>query len=115
LVLDFLPSGCFALRQLALLRKVKTLVRVRAPVGDINLIFQRYCTGRGLTTISYYTYYLTMTFAHPREDIDSLQNSGTTDMKLEDSTIQRRTLLNIVDSLLPKLMSGKIRVPVEAR
>ncbi|WP_366924721.1 restriction endonuclease subunit S [Metallumcola ferriviriculae] len=50
----------------------------------------------------------------PNDIIQKFQNSyGRFDVMFENNSIQIRTLTAIRDSLLPELMSGKIRVPIE--
>lgn len=54
--------------------------------------------------------------APSKQVINRFQNTvGSVDKKNEDNTLQTLTLSGVRDSLLPKLMSGKIRVPVEVR
>jgi type I restriction enzyme S subunit len=54
--------------------------------------------------------------APSKEIINRFQNTvGSIDKKIEDNTLQTLTLSSIRDSLLPKLMSGRIRVPVKVR
>jgi type I restriction enzyme S subunit len=50
--------------------------------------------------------------APSKEVIQRFENMvGLIDKKIEDNTLQTLSLSSIRDSLLPKLMSGKIRVP----
>ncbi len=126
-------------------KKDDTLVSVRAPVGDINMVGEKCCIGRGVATIRHktgsrsYTYYA-MQFL--REDFALYEAEGTVfgainktgfqtlsqlrpsdgiieaferlvyplDQSIENNENQSRTLSQIRDALLPKLLSGEIRV-----
>ena len=126
-------------------KKDDTLVSVRAPVGDINMVEEKCCIGRGVAAIRHktgsrsYTYYA-MQFL--REDFSLYEAEGTVfgainktgfqtlsqlrpsdgiveaferlvyplDQSIENNENQSRTLSQIRDALLPKLLSGEIRV-----
>ncbi len=128
-----------------LAKKDDTLVSVRAPVGDINMVEEKCCIGRGVAAIRHktgsrsYTYYA-MQFL--REDFALYEAEGTVfgainktgfqtlsqlrpsdgiieaferlvyplDQSIENNENQSRTLSQIRDTLLPKLLSGEIRV-----
>ena len=128
-----------------LAKKDDTLVSVRAPVGDINMVEEKCCIGRGIAAIRHktgsrsYTYYA-MQFL--REDFSLYEAEGTVfgainktgfqtlsqlrpsdgiieaferlvyplDQSIENNENQSRTLSQIRDALLPKLLSGEIRV-----
>ena len=128
-----------------LAKKDDTLVSVRAPVGDINMVEEKCCIGRGVAAIRHktgsrsYTYYA-MQFL--REDFALYEAEGTVfgainktgfqtlsqlrpsdgiieafehlvyplDQSIENNENQSRTLSQIRDALLPKLLSGEIRV-----
>ena len=134
---------CTAPKQFA--KKGDTLVSVRAPVGDINMVEEKCCIGRGVAAIRHktgsrsYTYYA-MRFL--REDFSRYEAEGTVfgsinktdfqtlsqlrpcnkiieafesfiyplDQSIENNENQSRTLTQIRDTLLPKLLSGEIRV-----
>lgn len=123
-----------------------TLMSVRAPVGDLNMAFEKCCIGRGLCSIRHktesrsYTYYFMKNLA---DSITSTSADGTVfdsinktalesvkikcppkptiiefeskvfpiDQKIEDNTQQIQTLSTIRDTLLPKLISGEVRIP----
>ena len=126
-------------------KKDDTLVSVRAPVGDINMVEEKCCIGRGVAAIRHktgsrsYTYYA-MQFL--RADFALYEAEGTVfgainktgfqtlsqlrpsdgiieaferlvypmDQSIENNENQSRTLSQIRDALLPKLLSGEIRV-----
>ena len=126
-------------------KKDDTLVSVRAPVGDINMVEEKCCIGRGVAAIRHitgsrsYTYYA-MQFL--KEDFSLYEAEGTVfgainktgfqtlsqlrpsdgiieaferlvyplDQSIENNENQSRTLSQIRDVLLPKLLSGEIRV-----
>ena len=126
-------------------KKGDTLVSVRAPVGDINMVEEKCCIGRGVAAIRHktgsrsYTYYV-MQFL--RESFSRYEAEGTVfgsinktdfqtlsqlrpcnkiieafesfiyplDQSIENNENQSRTLTQIRDTLLPKLLSGEIRV-----
>ena len=128
-----------------LAKKDDTLVSVRAPVGDINMVEEKCCIGRGVAAIRHktgsrsYTYYA-MQFL--REDFALYEAEGTVfgainktgfqtlpqlrpsdgiieafegvvyplDQSIGNNESQSRTLSQIRDALLPKLLSGKVRV-----
>ena len=123
-----------------------TLVSVRAPVGDINVAWERCCIGRGVAALRHrsgsasYTYHsawamqralreyqhtgtvfgainkgqfeaLRMVDADPKtvNVFDSL--AGPLDARVRSSVAESRTLASLRDALLPKLISGTLRVP----
>jgi len=122
-----------------------TLVSVRAPVGDINLAWERCAIGRGLSAVrhatgaSSFTYY-TMKALEPDflvfegegtlfgsmskkkfEQIKILQppqelierfeaRAGPLDQRLRIAWSESQTLAALRDLLLPKLLSGEVRV-----
>ena len=128
-----------------LAKKDDTLVSVRAPVGDINMVEEKCCIGRGVAVIRHktgsrsYTYYA-MQFL--REDFSLYEAEGTVfgainktgfqtlsqlrpsdgiieaferlvyplDQSIENNENQSRILSQIRETLLPKLLSGEIRV-----
>lgn len=125
--------------------KADTLVSVRAPVGDINMVLEKCSIGRGVAAIRHkigsrsYTYYTMQSFQEvfsPYEaegtvfgsinktDFQTLSYLRPSDKIVEafeglvfplDQTIENnenesRTLAQTRDTLLPKLLSGEIRV-----
>lgn len=122
-----------------------TLVSVRAPVGDINLAWEKSCVGRGVAALRHksgspsFTYYCA---AALRSELEIYQHTGTVfgainkkqfealktieptvavlkafdelvepmDRKIRNNELENRTLIKTRDLLLPKLMSGEIRV-----
>ncbi|WP_199857723.1 restriction endonuclease subunit S [Erythrobacter sp. EC-HK427] len=122
-----------------------TLVSVRAPVGDINLAWEKSCVGRGVAAVRHksgsasFTYY---SAAALRSELEIYQHTGTVfgainkkqfealktvepdmavlkafdelvgpiDQKVRTNELECRTLTRTRDLLLPKLMSGEIRV-----
>ena len=125
--------------------KGDTLVSVRAPVGDINMVKEKCCIGRGVAAIRHktesrsYTYY-TMQFLQnvfsryeaegtvfgsinktdfqtlsqlrpPNEIIEVFESLVyPLDQSVENNENESRTLAQTRDTLLPKLLSGEIRV-----
>ena len=123
-----------------------TLVSVRAPVGDINMAWERCCIGRGVAALRHksgtvsFTYYsarkiqvalreyehtgtvfgainkgqfeaLLVIEPNPRI-IDAFDSyAGPIDAKIKSNTRESRVLVALRDTLLPKLMSGKLWVP----
>ena len=122
-----------------------TLVSVRAPVGDINLAWEKCCIGRGVAALRHrsdsvsFTYHsawamqralrehqhtgtvfgainkgqfqaLRMIEADPKvvDAFDLL--AGPLDDRVRFSVSESRTLAALRDTLLPKLISGEIRV-----
>ncbi len=123
--------------------KFDTLVSVRAPVGDINVAFERCCIGRGLSAVSgKYKSYCLYKLKSYKKYFDVFETEGTVfgslnkqnfndlqsiipsekiienfdsivaplDRKIFVNEQQIRTLTKTRDVLLPKLMSGQIRV-----
>ena len=122
-----------------------TLVSVRAPVGDINMAWERCCIGRGVAALRHksgtmsFTYYSTRTIQTALRDYE---DTGTVfgainksqfealrviepdpniveafdscarplDAKIRSNIAESRTLVALRDTLLPKLMSGELRV-----
>ena len=124
--------------------KLDVLVSVRAPVGDVNVAFEKCCIGRGLSAVrsKYMGYCLykikslnkvfkqyekegtvfgsmnkesfnNITTVFPKEEIvKEFENTiKSIDDKIFTNEKKIRNLINIRDSILPKLMSGKIRIP----
>ena len=126
-------------------RPEDTLVSVRAPVGDINVAWERCCIGRGVAALRHrsgsasYTYHsawamqrtlreyqhsgtvfgainkgqfeaLRMIDADPKtiDAFDSL--AGPLDARVRSSVSESRTLVALRDTLLPKLISGELRI-----
>ncbi len=125
--------------------KGDTLVSVRAPVGDVNMVEEKSCVGRGVAAIRHktgsrsYTYYA-MQFL--QEVFSRYEAEGTVfgsinktdfqilsqlrpsnevieaferlvyplDQSIENNKNESRTLAQTRDTLLPKLLSGEIRV-----
>ncbi len=122
-----------------------TFVSVRAPVGDINMAWERCCIGRGLAALrhksgsSSFTYYSAWTIqgeiseyehtgtvfgAINRKQFEALQvveprpelieafdtRVGPMDACIRSNTSEVYILTSIRDTLLPKLISGKIRI-----
>ena len=123
--------------------KYDVLVSVRAPVGDINIAFDKCCIGRGLSAIkSKYKSYCLYKIQSYKKIFDVFENEGTVfgalnkenfnnlenviplqstiemfdniiqplDKKIFNNENEIRNLSKIRDTLLPKLMSGQIRV-----
>lgn len=123
--------------------KFDTLVSVRAPVGDVNMAFEKCCIGRGLSAVRSkykpYCYYKIKSFkgqfnifesegtvfgSLSKENFNNLENLippketilafdkivRPIDMKIYNNEKQIQTLTRLRDILLPKLVSGKIRV-----
>ena len=122
-----------------------TLVSVRAPVGDINMAWERCCIGRGLAALrhksgsSSFTYYSAWTI---QEEVSEYEHSGTVfgainkkqfealqvveprpelieafdtrvgpmDALIRSNTSEVYIFTSIRDTLLPKLISGEIRI-----
>tara|TARA_R110000787_G_scaffold93946_2_gene196432 strand:- start:3195 stop:4466 length:1272 start_codon:yes stop_codon:yes gene_type:complete len=122
-----------------------TLVSVRAPVGDINLAWEKCCVGRGVASVRHFsgarsfTYHAVWSlqeelrqyehtgtvfgainkkqfeaigFIDPRgELIESFENKASPmDDEIRNNTEESRTLAQLRDTLLPKLISGELRV-----
>ena len=122
-----------------------TLVSVRAPVGDINMAWERCCIGRGVAALRHksatmsYSYYSTWTI---QRELQAYEHTGTVfgainkgqfealrviepspdivaafdsyaqslDGKIRSNTAESRTLTALRDTLLPKLVSGELRL-----
>jgi len=125
--------------------KGDTLVSVRAPVGDINMVLEKCSIGRGVAAVRHktgsrsYTYY---TMQSLQEVFSRYEAEGTVfgsinktdfqtlsclrppdeiieafeglvfplDQTIENNENESRTLAQTRDRLLPKLLSGEIRV-----
>lgn len=127
-----------------------TLISVRAPVGDLNMAWERCCIGRGVACARHksgsasYTFYTlralqpelelyehtgTVFGAINRKQFEKLPvvkssaallaafeaTAGPMDQKLKLSTQESRTLAETRDYLLPRLMSGAVRVASKAK
>ena len=125
--------------------KGDTLVSVRAPVGDINMVKEKCCIGRGVAAIRHktesrsYTYYTMQSLqkifsryeaegtvfgsinkrdfqtlsqlSPPNEIIEVFERLVyPLDQSIENNENESRTLTQTRDTLLPKLLSGEIRV-----
>ena len=122
-----------------------TLVSVRAPVGDINMAWEKCCIGRGVASLRHhscshsYTYYAIKALSR---DIAHFEDNGTVfgaitgkqfknldilepdlkvviafdkiirplDQRIKLNVAQSRNLTHIREALLPKLISGEIRM-----
>ncbi len=84
-------------------KKFETLISVRAPVGDINMVEYDCCIGRGLGSISHsrklfsYTYYKILSI---QEELKSYDNEGTV-----FGSINKETLGNIKTIIPPLTIS----------
>ena len=122
-----------------------TLVSVRAPVGDINMAWEKCCAGRGIAGLRHksgsrsFTYYsvrelqpelrqyehtgtvfgainkkqfLTLSTLEPPQEIISAFETlvDPLDEYIRKNVSENRTLEQTRDLLLPKLMSGEIRL-----
>ena len=127
-----------------------TLVSVRAPVGDINLAWERCCIGRGVAALrhksgsSSFTYHAAWAL---RRELKAYEHTGTVfgainkgqfealkvtepdpcvveafdamsaslDARIRSNVAESDTLAALRDTLLPKLISGEIRLGKTAR
>ena len=122
-----------------------TLVSVRAPVGDINMAWEKCCVGRGVASLRHksgsrsFSYYAAWgiqqelrQYEHtgtvfgainksqfqeirvvepPSEIVSALENFvGPFDERIRRNVSLSRTLVQTRDLLLPKLMSGEVRL-----
>lgn len=122
-----------------------TLVSVRAPVGDINLAWEKCCVGRGVAAIRHksgarsFSYHAIwsiqaalkqfehtgtvfgaiskkqfelLSFLDPTHQlVDAYESvAGLFDDKIRNNIEESRTLTRLRDTLLPKLISGDLRV-----
>lgn len=122
-----------------------TLISVRAPVGDLNMAWEKCCIGRGVAAARHRSGYKSYTFCALRSiqpELELFENSGTVfgainkkqfeklaiiepshravsafeelagslDDRLRVSAAENRTLAETRDYLLPRLMSGAVRV-----
>ena len=127
-----------------------TLVSVRAPVGDMNLAWERCCIGRGVAALRHKSISSSFTYHSARamqKCFQEYEYTGTVfgainkgqfealkviepaprvidafdsmskhlDARLRSNVSESRTLAALRDALLPKLISGKIRVRDTAR
>ena len=126
-----------------------TLVSVRAPVGDINMAWERCCIGRGVAALRHksgamsFSYYSTWTI---QTALREYEHTGTVfgainrsqfkalrviepdpsivnafdscarplDARISSSITESRSLAALRDTLLPKLISGEVRVDAGA-
>ena len=124
-----------------------TLVSVRAPVGDINMAWEKCCIGRGVAALRHksdsrsFSYYAVRNM---RQELEQYEHTGTVfgainkrqfeslrtiepdpkivdafelcvrplDNKIRSSVAESRALATQRDALLPKLVSGEVRVGV---
>ena len=122
-----------------------TLVSVRAPVGDINMAWEKCCAGRGVAALRHasgarsFTYYSAWAI---QQELKQYEHTGTVfgainkkqfealtvleptpefvalfenqvaplDERIRKNVSESRTLSQTRDFLLPKLMSGEIRL-----
>lgn len=122
-----------------------TLVSVRAPVGDLNMAWEKCCIGRGVAAVRHgsgsrgYTYYALLSI---QSALERFEHTGTVfgainkvqfeklqvpdpsrtaiaafedvvggiDDRIRLNTIESATVSRMRDLLLPKLMSGEVRV-----
>lgn len=122
-----------------------TLISVRAPVGDLNVAWERCCVGRGVAAARHklggksYTFYALRSL---QPELQSFEHTGTVfgainkrqleqlaiadppevlvrsfealvgpmDDRIRLSVAESRTLAETRDYLLPRLMSGQVRV-----
>ena len=122
-----------------------TLVSVRAPVGDINMAWEKCCVGRGVAALRHrsgsrsFTYYSAWGI---QQDLRQYEHTGTVfgainkrqfealnvleptreivvafenctrllDERIRKNVSESHTLIQTRDYLLPKLMSGEIRL-----
>ena len=125
--------------------KGDTLVSVRAPVGDVNMVEEKCSIGRGIAAIRHKTgsrSYIYYTMQSLQEIFSRYEAEGTVfgsinktdfqtlsqlrpsnevieaferlvyplDQSIENNENESRTLVQTRDTLLPKLLSGEIRV-----
>ena len=122
-----------------------TLVSVRAPVGDINMAWEKCCIGRGVAGLRHksgarsFSYYSALSIQQelkqyeyvgtvfgainkrqfevlnvvdpPPENIEHFETQvGPLDNRIRKNVAENRILMQTRDLLLPKLMSGDIRL-----
>ena len=122
-----------------------TLVSVRAPVGDINMAWDRCCIGRGVAALRHksssmsFTYYSTWMIQTALRDyehtgtvfgavnksqfealrviepdssiVDAFDSCARPlDARIKSNTRESLTLTALRDTLLPKLVSGEVRI-----
>lgn len=126
-------------------QKDDTLVSVRAPVGDLNLAWEKCCIGRGVAAVRHksesrsFTYY---SLGQIQRELQTYEHTGTVfgainksqfealelispssifvlsfekkiaplDERIRLNTAEIETLAQLRDLLLPRLMSGEIRL-----
>ena len=123
-----------------------TLVSVRAPVGDINMAWEKCCAGRGVAAFRHKSRARSFTYYSARaiqQDLKQYEQTGTVfgainkkqfeainvldptpklvglfecyveplDDRIRRNVAESETLAQTRDLLLPKLVSGEIRVP----
>ena len=126
-----------------------TLVSVRAPVGDVNMAWEKCCIGRGVAALKHKSDSISFTYYSVRglqnnirvyehdgtvfgaitkqqfEQLTSLQPSrqlvqafdscaGAMDDRIMSNTTQIRLLTSLKNTLLPRLVSGQLRVSSKA-
>ena len=126
-------------------RSGDTLVSVRAPVGDINMAWEKCCIGRGVAALRHksdsisFTYYSvrslqnsigmyehtgTVFGAINRKQFEAIQTleprsevvetfdalASPLDCCIRNNVLGIRTLATLRDALLPKLVSGEVRL-----
>ena len=122
-----------------------TLVSVRAPVGDVNMAWERCCIGRGLAALRHKSGSSSFTYHSARaiqQELQQYEHTGTVfgainkkqfqalttieptseivdafgsltlplDGRVRSDIAASRTLAALRDTLLPKLVSGQLRV-----
>jgi len=122
-----------------------TLVSVRAPVGDINMAWERCCAGRGIAALRHFSGSRSFTFYSSwaiQGELKQYEHTGTVfgainkkqfealavvdptaecleifediagplDERIRANVSENRRLAEACDLLLPKLMSGEIRL-----
>ena len=122
-----------------------TLVSVRAPVGDINMAWEKCCAGRGVAALRHHSGYRSFTYYSAwaiQQELRQYEHTGTVfgainkrqfealnvlepgpeiisgfeshvgllDKCIRKNVYENRSLAEARDLLLPKLMSGEIRL-----
>lgn len=123
-----------------------TLISVRAPVGDINMAWEKCCIGRGVAAARHISGYISFThycLKSIQHKISAFDDSGTVfgsitkkqfeniiflmpseqavsafeqrangfDESIKNNTAKIRTLTALRETLLPRLISGRLRLP----
>lgn len=126
-----------------------TLISVRAPVGDLNMAWEKCCIGRGVAAARHKSGSVSFTFYSLRAlqpELQLYEHTGTVfgainrkqfeklpvvrpelaliteferiagpmDQKIRQATLELRSLVETRDYLLPRLMSGTVRVARES-